>query len=320
MQAAIRLVRGAVSTKDLIPVLTHFHIYNGRIQGANGRVAIDTALPGVKSAALDITVPAERFLRAVDACDGAPTLTLISDSKLRVKRGGFTALLPLADHASYPREEKTGEAVQLTSTILPILRCLRAFISDDASRPWSMGIFFKNGYAYATNNAVMVRAPAPWAALQGVNLPVYAVDELLRINCEPTALYQSANSLVFEWSDAWLKAQVLTGAWPDVAARFDGLDTGAPIDAALLAAITTVLPFCLNPKFPVIIFSATGISTEDGDCAAAVDVAGLPAGRFRAEVLQAVLQIAETANFAAYPAPIGFSGDGVVGMFVGMRG
>lgn len=314
MLETLRLVRGSVSTKDFVPVLQCFHLYNGRIQGQNGRIAIDAPFPNLG----EFTVPAERFLKAIDACDGEPTIKLTEGGKLSIKRGGFRAALPLAAHDSFPLAKKDGELLATGGGLLPVLARLRPLVSEDASRPWSTSILFRDGFAYATNNVILARVPFAWD-FQEIALPVYAVDELLRIGQEPTELLLAPEALTFVLGNAWLRAQLINGQWPDVAGRFEGLEHGAPIPADLLLAIEKVLPFCPDSKFPEIRFSAAGVSTADGDHMAAFDGIALLDGSYRAEVLQTVLAIATHANLAAYPAPIGFAGEGIEGMFVGLR-
>lgn len=314
MNNTLRLVRGSVSTKDFVPVLQCFHFYNGRVQGQNGRIAIDAPFPNLG----DFTVPAERFLKAVDACDDAPTVALTDGGKLSVRKGKFRALLPLGEHSAFPLATKEGALLSAGGGFLPMLRKLRPFISDDASRPWSNGILLRDGYAYATNNVIMARTPFAWD-FGDINLPVYAVDELLRIGEEPAELLLQESALTFVLGDAWLRAQLLTGEWPDVASRMDVLEQGAPVPDGIAAAIEKILPFCPDPKLPEIVFSKDGISTAEGEHCAAVEGITLPAGRYRAEVLLLVLTVATHMNLAAYPAPIAFEGDGVEGVFVGLR-
>jgi hypothetical protein len=312
----LKFVRGSVSTKDLIPVLQCFHLYAGRIQGQNGKIAIDA--PFQAFGVGDFTVPAERFLKAVDACDGEPTLNLTDGGKLTLKRKSFRATLPLGDHTTFPLATKSGELIELGGGLLPALRLLRPFVSEDASRPWSTGILLRDGYAYATNNIALVRTPLPWG-FGAVNLPVYAVDELLRIGQEPTAILQDNSALVFELGDAWLRAHLLMGEWPSIETKFEGLTFGDPVPPLLTNAIDKILPFCPDPKMPVIKFGENGVSTTEGDHSAAVGDIPLPDGSYRAEVLQLVLGVATHVDFAAYPNPIGFSGNDIEGMFVGLR-
>lgn len=77
MRDSIQLVRGAVSTKDLVPVLTHFALSQGWLHGYNGRVHLCAPVADLKHLAL--TVPAIPFLQAIDGVGPGiePTLTLL---------------------------------------------------------------------------------------------------------------------------------------------------------------------------------------------------------------------------------------------------
>jgi DNA polymerase III sliding clamp (beta) subunit (PCNA family) len=315
MQSILNLVRGSVSTKDFVPVLQCFHIYNGRIQGQNGRIAIDAPFPDMG----DITVPAERFLKAVDACDGEPKISVTEEGKLSIKKGAFRAVLPLHDHTAFPRAEKTGEVLATCDGLIAMLRRLRPFISEDASRPWALGILLRADYAYATNNVILARTPFEWS-FGDIILPVYAIDELLRIGEEPTVVLVDDTALTFEYkSGAWLRAQLLTGGWPAVENKFDDIPQLEPVPDGLREAVEKVLPFCPDPKFPLIALSANGVSTAEGEHMAAVEGIVLPEGRYRAETLLAVLEVAKRISLEDYPRPVMFSGDQIEGMFVGMK-
>ena len=221
MQKILNFVKGAVSTKDLVPVLTNFHFYDGRVQGGNGRITIDAPLD---LGGVDITVPAVPFLRAVDACDGAPVLNVTPGGKLTMKKGGFKSLLPLSDQDAFPRVDvdlTEGTLWKPELGFIKALRTIRPLIGDDASRPWSCGALFKDGYIYATNNVVMVRIP--WAMPDGIciNIPRFAVEELIRVGEEPAGFMFTKTSAVFVYGNLaegtrWIKTQLFESAWPDV--------------------------------------------------------------------------------------------------------
>ena len=42
MLDVLDFVRGSISKKDIVPILKSFHVYDGRIQGTNGRLTIDS--------------------------------------------------------------------------------------------------------------------------------------------------------------------------------------------------------------------------------------------------------------------------------------
>lgn len=318
MRDTLKLVRGAVSTKDLLPVLTHFHIYDGRVQGGDGRLSIDA--PCLELAGMECTVPAERFLRAVDACDGEPKLKLTDGGKLSVSRGKFRALLPLAAQDSFPRADMDKDGgLSIDWALLPVLRQLQPLIGTDASRPWFCGILFRDGHAWACNNVAVARMRGPIS--EEWLLPVWAIDELLRIGQEPQAIKLRENYIGLHFEGGWwMKIQKLHGQWPDMADLMQKNPPGELVAAAPLAeAARKVLPFCPDQKVPVIRTGPEGVSTLEGEMSATMGQAGLPVSAFRAEVLLPVLDAAKHISLSTYPAACYWKGDGVDGLIMGVR-
>jgi len=142
MLETIKLVAGTVADKTLVPAFSHIHIYDGHIQGNDGRcTAIDAFCEKLKG--VNATVPASRFLRAVNACDGEPVITE-KNNKLTIKRAGFKAVLPLMANADYPKVGGPPEGVEPTPVAPGFIKALKRiapFISEDASRPWSCSIW-----------------------------------------------------------------------------------------------------------------------------------------------------------------------------------
>lgn len=322
MKKILQLVRGAVSTKDLLPVLTHFHIYEGRVQGGNGRIAIDAPCPELKG--FDCTVPAERFLKAVDACDGEPKLKLTDGGKLTVSKGKFRATLPLANHAAFPKvtelpalEAHLGGAE--LPVLLPILRKLYPFISTDRTRPWMCAVFINEGYAWATDNVCMARIPCGF--FQDFILPMFVVDELLRIGEEPTSVQADVNSITLHFAEGWwMRAQKLHGEWPNVAALVpEKLSDHSWPSRVLAEAVRKIVPFCPNPEHPIIQIGPEGVGTLEGEMSALVGYDNLPVGRFRAESLLAVLDASTTIDLSSYPKACYWRGEAIDGVLVGTR-
>ena len=107
MIETLNIVKGAVANKAIVPVLTHFHIYDGRVQGSNGKLCIDAPLPELS--ALELTVPAVKFMQAVKACKGTPKLNVTPTGRLSVSSSTFRALLPLLPAESFPRSRPDGQ-------------------------------------------------------------------------------------------------------------------------------------------------------------------------------------------------------------------
>lgn len=318
LSAALEIVRGAVSTKDLLPVLTHLHIYAGRIQGANGRLNIDT--PCGMLARIEATVPADRFIKAVEMCNGTPSLK-VTETKLVLSRGSFRAQLPLADHSSFPRAEvlPTGWKA-LEGGLLSVLRILRPFISTDAIRPWACTALLQADYGWATNNVSIIRTPLPRAWSGVLMLPVFLIDELLRIDIEPEAWLQDVNHIMFRLpGGTWIRSQKFVGEWPDNAfGLIKEVENSISADK-LYAAVEAILPFCPDKNFPIIHTGPKGVSTTEGETYAEVNDIVLPEAAFNAAALAQVLQLAKEIDLTHYPKPCPFKGDNLEGVLVGCR-
>ncbi|MDZ4343969.1 MAG: hypothetical protein U1E51_16235, partial [Candidatus Binatia bacterium] len=92
MLDALKFVRGAVKDSDTVmPVLTHFCIHKGRIQGTNGRISIDSPCPELT---FEAVLPADKFLSAIDACKGEPKMRFTDGGKFVVERKPFRGFLP----------------------------------------------------------------------------------------------------------------------------------------------------------------------------------------------------------------------------------
>ncbi len=312
MKKQLDIVKGAVSKKDMVPVLTAFHIYNGRLQGMNGFLAIDTACNDFKG--MNITIPAERFIKAVGSCQNEPTLTL-TKSSLLVKGKGLKVTIPLMAHDVFPKQEVEGQSNPIKG-LIEVLKTLVDFVAQDATRPWACGILLKDNYAYATNNVSIVRVPFKHS-YDRLLLPLYAINELLRINQDPMKIHLTDSWITFSMKDCWLKARQLEGQWPDVSAMFEDKATGK-VPENLANNIETLSQFVNKGGFPVIKFEEDKILLEGGG--AEVECKNLPAGLYRAEPLIKCLRVATHIDFNKYPEPVPFKGKGgLQGVIVGLH-
>lgn len=308
MLDVLNIVKGAVSTKDLVPALTHIHIYDGRIQGSDGKMYIDA--PCEELAGVEATVPCVKFITAVQAAQGTPELTL-KDKVLTVKAGKMRVRLPTLEQQSFPKgDSNKGKATKVKGgDFLRRLEQVHEFIGTDASRVWSCGVLVKDGTIYATNNVVIAAAPVLFPGT--FNLPSFAVEELLRIAREPVGVWQDKTSITFDLGDdVWLRSQLYEPAWPETAVKLVASVKKAPrVPDGLMKAVQSVVPFCPNTEFPIVHLHNGTVSTAEGAMSAAVDDVGFKcAAWFHAEPLLAVLAKAIHFDPAQYPKPCPFLG------------
>lgn len=321
MLETIKLVAGTVAEKDLVPAFTHIHIYSGRIQGTDGKaVAIDAECPELGK--LDATVPADRFLRAINACDGEPIITE-KNGKISIRRASFRANLPLMGHELYPKTEGPKDAPRqpIKPGFVGALKRLKPFVSQDASRPWSCSILFTGGKMYATNNAAIASLAFPFP-LDNFSIPTAAVDELIRIGQDPKEVTKKDDLVYFIYPTFWVRIQPMVLPWPDVEKMFAGFEfEKLPLIPGQLAdAVRKISAFHPDPKFPVVQFNGGGVHTLDGVHTASVEGIQLPECKFRAEIIGLVLAEAIRADFSPYPKPMPFFGmDQLRGLVMGVR-
>lgn len=291
----LKFVRGAVSESHIVSVLTHFCVYAGRVQGQNGRTYIDAPCPEIKFEAI---VPAERFLRAVDACENEPALRLTDAKRLIVSRDNFRAQLQTLESSVYPRGEPSqGVKTKLVPGLLGRLRQLRPFISDDAQRPWASTILFSgpNKAAVASNNAMI--AMVDQNIFKGdVQIPIFCVDELLRIDIEPESYNMDTVSITFYYKGgAWLRSQLIVAEWPIKTAQ-DWLGKKATmkkLPPGIKGRVEELIPFCPDAKNPVIKFASGKITTLEGDSTAEINGIDVGEAAFHATNLVAMLSVAD---------------------------
>ena len=242
MLKTLKFVRGAVATKDYVPVLTHFCIRQGRILGYNGRIALNSPI------ALDLEANprAEQFVRAIATCEQEVALSVTPAGRLAIASGGFKAFIDCTTEP-YPDVRPSGQHVYPTGHFVAALRRLLPFVAEDASRPWAMGILLHEYSAYATNNILIAEGWLGFKFPVTINLPKTTAEELLRIGEEPIGMQVDAASITFYYEgDRWLHSVLYTTAWPDVTkilARFDTTRRWEKVPVELFKSLKDLRPF-----------------------------------------------------------------------------
>lgn len=298
----LRFVQGAISTSRVgLPDMEHYRIRDNRITAFNGRMALSAPF------GLDIEAypQASSFYKAVKACEGSEEVKvkLTDGGKLGIATGSFRAYIPSLPDVEYDPQPE-GALQPCPDSLLDDLTTIAPFVGDDASRPWSMGVLFDHGHLTATNNVIITRV---WNdhGMPTINLPGFAVNELLRIGEIPTMMQTDKSSITFHYVDgSWLKTQLLALEWPtemlDQVLNAPADLTWVPEDMA--AAVDTIAPFMEGPASPIYFESGYITNSPHQQDGALVAVADLPAGAcygFRA--LRLVLGVAQAWDLGAWP-------------------
>jgi DNA polymerase III sliding clamp (beta) subunit (PCNA family) len=314
----VKFVQGGVARKDFVQSLQHFRIENKTIKGFNGMIGLCSPI----DLDLDITPKADTFAKAIQTCQDTIAMHVTAGGKLSVKSGKFKALVECIAKEEYPEISPEGQFVQITSPMLPALKALHPFISDDASRPWSRGILFKGKSAYATNNIVLVERWLGTDFPVQVNIPRDAINELLRINEEPTQVQVTENRITFHFEgERWLCSQTFSTEWPDLAKVLNRESNPQPCPEGLFDALQDLSPF--TDKLERVYFKPEGaisthISEDEGATVELESLSGL-SGCYNQKHLLLLEGVADKIDFSTYPQPCIFFGDKIRGAIIGMR-
>lgn len=315
MLETLKFVQGAVAKKDFLPELTHFVIENGRVQGFNGALGLSSPI----NCPLNVKPRAVPFVKALMACRAEVKIGLTPTGRLSIKSGAFKAFIDChTDEVAKLSPE--GETVQLNGNLLAVLKKLAPFISEDASRPWSRGIYINGKSAYVTNNIILCEYWLGYTFPRPINIPRMAVTELLRIGKEPVNLQTDGNSATFHYEGGrWLRTQLVVAEYPDFSSILTGQANLDPIPEGLFDAVETVTPFADDLGRIFLGDELVATSRVEGD-GASVAVEGVHAdGCYHSKYLMMLKGFATKMDFHAYPKPCHFVGDKVRGVIGGLR-
>lgn len=320
MLAELKFCQGAVSKKDLIPAMAHFAIDNGRVRAYNGVVALCSPL------ALDLACKprAEPMVRAIGHCSETVALARTPAGKLSIKSGTFRALIEcLPDDQETPHVEPEGDVHPINgAALLQALKACEPFIGTDASRPFSNGILLKGKSAFATNNVTAVEhwigGDQPFPLV--VTIPAKCVQEMTRIDEAPISAQFASNSVTFHYSnDRWIRTQLLSTDWPDIAKILDRPSNVQPLDKELFAAMAKIKPFL--DKYGRVYFHDGAVSNAaDHNEGTYVEIPGFAQdGMYRYEMLELLKDTADRIDWSTYPEPCMFFGPNLRGAIIGMH-
>jgi DNA polymerase III sliding clamp (beta) subunit (PCNA family) len=321
MLEKVAILKMALSDNAMVPALKCLSVVNGDCCSSDGRISIMTHVPELEKH--NFVTNGTKFAKAVDAAGGKFDKIELDAQVLNLKAGRLKVKLPLLD-VTYPdnwTHDLQTAATHVPQDFVDKLRELKPFIGNDASRPWCCGVLYQSKTLTATNNVIIAQTDVALDA-DKFNLPGHTIETMLAINECPTLMWVDSNRVIFSYASGFfLSTRLLDANWPDVNKLIEGATKTLPtIPDDLSTAIQKVLAFCPDTDFQCIVFDGTKVATTEGETSAEYEGLEIPKSRFRAVVLESVLNHATHADFSQYPNPIPFqTSDGVRGVFTGVR-
>jgi hypothetical protein len=316
MLATMKFVRGAVSTKNLVPELKHFTIRDGYIKAFNGVISLCSPI----DFSVNCIPLAEPLVKALMNCDDVMSLGMTPANRLRVQSGKFKAFIECVD-VELPLAVPAGEIIPIDGKqLMKAIHAVLPFIGSDASRPWVNGVLLRGKSAFATNNVCLVEY---WIGTEfplTANIPIEAVREMVRIDSPPDSIQISDHSITFHYpDDRWLLTQLYGTDWPDLTRILDRPSSPVPVAKELFIGLDYIKPF-LDKSGNVYLKDGYASTHElETNLGAAYAVDGMTCeGIYKLEMLK-LLEIATHADLTAYPDPCMWFGDHIRGAIIGLR-
>jgi hypothetical protein len=305
--------------KGLVEELLHYSIADGVVQGYNGRISLRSPI----ETDLNIRPNGLQFMRALAASTETVALSVTDSNRVAVKSGTFRAYIPQSENP-FPTVLPQGDIVPIKKLdLVAVMKKLLPFTAEDASRPWAMGILFKNGKAYATNNVLIVEHALGVKFPAEIIIPKQTAREMVRLRENPTHMQVGASNVTFHYEgERWMCSNMLGGQWPDINSVLSPVNWGAVPTTPdnFFEALDTLRPFIDEFERVFIQHDRLATSTSDTE-GAAVDIP-MPdhPGIFNLLQLMNLRDLITGIDLSYYPKPCPFSGPKIRGVIVGMRG
>lgn len=316
MGDALEAVKEAVSSKELVAYLTHYYVHDQSITATDGRMVACGPFPDER----EYLVPADEFEKVL-ALVGEDGKISIKDDHILVSGRKRRAKVRTLDPKNFAHLLPPEGKEPCPDTLLPVLRRLRPFVSDDASKSWAMSVMFKDGCGYATNN-VVVAASTLDEPFKDVLIPSWAVDYLLARDIAPNEYALSENCLAFHFPDgSWMRTQLLVGEPPELIFTLMGgvtdTSTGSIIHQEWRDAFEAVAALSENE----VRIHPTKLSGGKRHADVEIDVQSGVAGEasFHPKFMGLVLTAADHWDLSTYPDPAPWWGNNIKGLMVGRR-
>ncbi len=314
MKKVVDKIKAALSSKGLVPQLTHYLIEDGMMLASNDRVIAATPVD-IKGSML---IPGAELEKIV-ARFKDPNIKITKD-EIRFKEGRFSAKLRLPPLEALKFSKPGAGWRKVPAKLMKVLAQAKPFISDNATQAWATAACLTDGLVWATNNRSMVKITCPKLNADGQLLPSYAIEYLLQQEQEPKEMILADNYAAFRWEDgSWMRTQLIVGVFPKNAEEIlsQGVGIAARISPEWREAYRKVAD--LSEREICIYEDKITGGKEHSDVEYEIKSA-VPEGGvsiWSADSLSPVLDACSHIAFDAWPNPAQFNGDGLAGVIVG---
>lgn len=263
----------------------------------------------------------DRLAQALRSCslngDDAPKVSLTKEFMV-LKQGRLTVRvrkLELLESIYSPAVSAPKKALKLDESFQAAVKRVLPFVSADATRPWSVSVLIRDGYAWATNNLSMARSPCALSLSLRIPQPAAAMlAELPALDW----LHEEKGIVTVGAGAALLSFPQQSDDWPsDLNRFFKDMPKKLPLlDEDLLAAAKTVER--LADRFVALTEESVKGSTATLETEYEIQVKR-GKGIYSARLLSLIVEHATHGDFVRYPDPVFLRGEELEICAVGVR-
>lgn len=261
------------------------------------------------------------MLQALSKCGDAISIEQ-AETRLAIKSGKFKAFIPCLDPALLQIGIPDAPVAIIDDRLKLALETVAVLANESATKVYLVSVLL-NGYSVIGTNGVVIFEC--WHGIHlpsNISIPKSVVQVLSKIQNKLSKFGFSQSSVTFYFEDdSWIKSQLFSDEWPNIAGILDRPSNQWPLPADLWKGLEAVAPFSQNGT---IFFDAGCLrSHAETGVGASFAIEGLPRGPiFAAKQLGLLKGLAETADwFAPGPHPgttmLMFQGKDIRGALMG---
>jgi len=298
--------------------MKHIVVEDGTVRAFNGVLALCSQIDlGIR-----VAPRAVPMVHAIQNCEDEVFIGMTPANRLSVKSGKFKAFIDCVELEGLPHQKPEGEIYEIDgSAFLEGMKACKPFVGNDASRPWTNGILFRDQSMFATNNVCLVEYWTGFQPPATINIPLAAINEIQRVKSPPTHIQIASTSATFHFNDGrWIRTQLLETEWPDLRPILEQPHEAVDVPEELFPALEAVKPFV--EKDGRVYFKEGGwvTTSPDDGLGASYEVPGLhPEGIYHVKMLELLNGAATKVDFARYPEHLIFYGERLRGAIIGQR-
>ena len=217
MKNEVEWLDDALSSKSIEQAMTHYRVQNKVMQATNGRIVASCPC----SIEGKFLVPGLELGKILKRLPNDPSPKIQGD-RLVLRSGKFSGSLQIlpAEEWRFPELETETEWVKFPPSLVPIMRDLRPFVSQNAIHQWSRGLAIDDGWVYATDGSAL--AGAEFDLGRGIQalIPEWVVDFILE-RLDGLEYWGGTSSyMAFKWRNgSWMRSTLIEGKFPERAGQ-----------------------------------------------------------------------------------------------------